>query len=31
MALTFVYVNTNVHTTMESYKVQICEEVEDNR
>lgn len=30
MALTFGYVNTNVHTTMESYKLQICEEIEDN-
>jgi hypothetical protein len=30
MALTFFYLNTNVHTTMQSYKLQIREEIEDN-
>jgi hypothetical protein len=24
------YLNTNVHTTMQSYKLRICEEIEDN-
>lgn len=30
MALTFFYLNTNVHTKMQSHKLQICGEIEDN-